>query len=91
MIRERLYRTRRRPLYFTKVIKVLKLKRRIVELRLLLDFEQERVSKLESKITEHNEGCARLCEEERKCKTSICHEYRNNRCPECPRDWMIEE
>ena len=50
---------------------------------------------LESKIKKHNEACIRVCEITRNDSHMGCDPRygpdKRRTCPECPRDWMIEE
>jgi hypothetical protein len=46
---------------------------------------------LQNLIDEHNKGCVSACEYMRGSDHCDFYAIRQRQCPDCPRDWMIEE
>jgi hypothetical protein len=49
------------------------------------------IRRLQNLIDEHNKGCVSACEYMRGSDHCDFYAIRQRQCPDCPRDWMIEE
>ena len=67
------------------------------QLREDLDDRDRQIAALQEALREHNNGCIESCgatsSYENVRKNRMCEAYtsRNKTCPDCPRDWMIDD